>query len=71
MKKVSLFHKVVATVAILVLIISVASFVLTLQTRSYINDNLDARVRKQAGSINMLIDCAQGNKNACGTLVKQ
>ena len=71
MKKVSVFHKVVAIVAFAAFIVSIVSFVLVLRTDDLARNYLNNDVRSNSGAINQLIECVQGDKYSCDTLEKQ
>lgn len=68
MKKISVFNKIIAVVAILALAVSAVSLVLILRTNNYIDTYLLPWVAKDSGKTNVLIECVKGNKNFCDTL---
>ena len=71
MKKVSVFHKVVAVIAVLAFIMSVVNFVLILRTDDLARNYLNGDIRSNSGAINRLIDCVNGDKYSCDTLEQQ
>ena len=81
MKKVSLFNKVVAVIAAVALILTIANTILLVQvsnfarnTDNFMNQHLLVHSAKNAGAINTIISCLEddqksGHVGSCGSAV--